>query len=280
MAHYGMLIDLDRCVGCGACVLACETEWQTPRNTRRRDWVTEIPAEGRFPNVERSVYVGLCNHCDRPTCISACPTGATYQDDAGRVLVDEPLCIGCGYCVAACPYDARFFNPVKQKVDKCTFCAPLVDRGIAPACVRTCITNARIFGDLEDPASDVSRLVYEQGASRLETDRVAIGPNVYYRGSPAKLDLVLRHHPPDPTRTGPPPAGNLWERVLRPAMLALLGLTFAGQAAAFFSQLVKGEKFGRFEPPEDEADDALPEPLPPPRTEEHHHGDREPREPR
>jgi tetrathionate reductase subunit B len=261
MARYGMAIDLDRCVGCGACVLACETEWETPPGTPRRDWVEEIPTVGRFPMVERSVYVGLCNHCDRPTCLPACPTGATYRDAAGRVLVDEALCIGCGYCVTACPYGARFFNPVKRKVDKCTFCAPLVDRGHPPACVRTCITNARIFGDLEDPTAEVHARVYREGARRLETDRVAIGPNVYYLGSPAKVDLVLAHHPPDPARTVPPAAGRLWERVLRPAMLALLGLTFAGQAAAFFSQLVKGEKFGRFEPPAGEDSGALPAPV-------------------
>ena len=91
-----MAIDLDRCVGCGACVMACKAEWGVA-DKHRRDWVIPIQPEGEFPDaIESTFYVGLCNHCDEPSCVSACPTGATYKDIDGRVLVESDLCIGCG----------------------------------------------------------------------------------------------------------------------------------------------------------------------------------------
>ncbi|MFH1141929.1 MAG: 4Fe-4S dicluster domain-containing protein [Chloroflexota bacterium] len=125
------------------------------------------------------LYPILCNQCDNPPCVAACPTGATYRRPDGIVLIDWEKCIGCRYCMAACPYDMRYLvlqeepkeyqnpdlpQPAKGKVDKCTFCAHLVDRGMEPACVTACPAGARIFGDLTDPNSPVSRLLAARSA--------------------------------------------------------------------------------------------------------------------
>ncbi|MGC8792826.1 MAG: 4Fe-4S dicluster domain-containing protein, partial [Bryobacteraceae bacterium] len=169
--------------------------------------------------------------------------GATFQGPDGIVQIDRNLCIGCGFCVEACPYDARYLNPVTQKVDKCDFCAARLERGQLPACVTTCPAHAKYFGDLEDPRSEVYRLVYDRGARRTESEQVRIGPNVYYLGSRGEPELVQEAFPPRPPRM--PEAGRWWERVLKPLAFAMVGATFLGQAIAFFTQLRKGE--GQFD---------------------------------
>ena len=242
MTHYAMAIDLDRCVGCGACVLACKSEWGVAQG-RARDWVIPIGPVGSFPDrIESTFYVGLCNHCDEPSCVPACPTAATYKDEKGRVVVDRDLCIGCGYCVSACPYDARYIHPELEKVDKCDFCKDRIDSGVEqPACVQACIADARIFGDLEDRSSELWRRVVHEGGRRLATDEVNIGPNVYYLGDEHHVRLILQHHPPNPDRTEPPPIAQLWSQWLRPLVALGVGAAFLGQAIAFFYQLRKGE---------------------------------------
>jgi tetrathionate reductase subunit B len=172
--------------------------------------------------------------------VDACPSGATFKSDDGVVRVDKDLCIGCGYCVAACPYDARFIDPVAKKVDKCDFCIARLERGQQPACVTTCTARAKTFGDLEDPRSDVHRMVYLEGARRLETREIAVGPNVYYLGKPGQLDLVAASFPPHRPRLLA--AGEAWSRLAKPLVLLAVGATFAGQAIAFFNQLNKGEE--------------------------------------
>jgi tetrathionate reductase subunit B len=142
--------------------------------------------------------------------------------------------------VDACPYEARYINPVIKKVDKCDFCTPRLERGRAPACVETCISHAKFFGDLEDTSSDVYKMVYEQGAHRLESAEVAIGPNVYYLGKKEHVDLVLATFPPHRPRM--PQPGTVWEKVVKPLVLVAVGATFLGQAVAFFRQLMTGEK--------------------------------------
>ena len=176
--HYGMLIDLRRCIGCHACSVACKAEFDVPLG-KTRSWV-EYVEKGRYPNVSRSFLPRLCNHCSEPACVPVCPTGATWKrEEDGIVVVDPDTCIGCKYCIQACPYDARFLNPVTGVADKCDFCLHRVSQGLAPACVETCIGRARIFGDLNDPDSEISRTIASNPVSVLRPEK-GTEPNVYY----------------------------------------------------------------------------------------------------
>jgi len=123
----------------------------------------------------------LCNHCANPPCIPVCPVGATFQRKDGVVVVDGDRCVGCAYCVQACPYDARFINHETGKADKCTFCAHRVDEGLLPACVETCVGGARIFGDLNDPESMVHQLLTENKVKVLKPEQ-GTQPHVFYLG--------------------------------------------------------------------------------------------------
>ncbi len=239
MARYAMVTDLKKCVACQACTVACNAEWNVPAGFARTR-VRTTPITGTFPHLASGVYVAQCNQCDRPPCVEACPSGATSRSDTGIVRVDGSLCIGCGFCLDACPYDARYINPVTKKVDKCDFCVSRLERGAEPACVATCTAHAKYFGDLEDRQSEVFKMVFEQGAHRMETSQVRVGPNVYYAGGLARAERVLAAFPPHPPRLLA--AGEAWGRVLRPLVLIAVGATFLGQAVAFFSQLGHGEK--------------------------------------
>lgn len=178
MTRLGMVINLDRCIGCHACSVGCAVSRGLPagdRWSRVNEYVT-----GTFPDVEVTYLPTLCMQCDSPACMAACPTGATYVDEAGVVMVDAATCIGCKSCVAACPYGARVvLDDVKSNhgasgptdheahhfvahaagiAEKCTFCADRRQRGEDPLCVKTCVASARVFGDLDDPESEVSKL--------------------------------------------------------------------------------------------------------------------------
>jgi len=176
--QYGMLIDLRRCIGCQACSIACKSEADVPLGVVR-SWV-EYTEKGHYPHVSRSFLPRLCNHCSTPHCTRVCPTGATYKrPQDGIVVVDQGICIGCLYCAQACPYTVRFLNPVTRFADKCDFCAHRVSQGVVPSCVNTCQGRARIFGDLNDPESEISKMVATNPVTVL---RRAMGtePNVYY----------------------------------------------------------------------------------------------------
>lgn len=176
--QYGMVIDVRRCIGCHACTVACKSEFDVALGVNR-SWV-EYVEKGTYPNVGRSFLPRLCNHCSEPPCVYVCPTNATYKRKKdGVVVVDQGLCIGCKYCIQACPYDARYLDPYTGWADKCDFCIHRVSRGVEPSCVSTCVGGARIFGDLGDPESEVSRLIAENRVTVLR-DEMGTFPNVYY----------------------------------------------------------------------------------------------------
>ncbi len=188
--QYGMVIDVRRCIGCHACTVACKSEFGVPIGVNR-SWV-EYTEKGTYPNVGRSFLPRLCNHCSEPPCVGVCPTGATYRrDQDGIVVVDDGLCIGCKYCILACPYDARFLNPVTGYADKCDFCIHRVSQGLEPSCVNTCVGGARIFGDLADPDSAVSKLIAKNQVTVLRREMGTL-PNVYYIGADLTDELDAR----------------------------------------------------------------------------------------
>ena len=177
MARFGMVIDTRRCVGCMDCVVACKTENGVP-DGHCRDWIAQR-LEGRMPHLRLTITSERCNHCDNPPCVTCCPTGASHVHDFGQVvLVDHDKCIGCKACLASCPYDARFVHP-DGYADKCTFCIHRVERGELPACVSVCPTHAMHFGDLDDPQSDVSRLLASRRHFVLKPD-AGTRPRVFY----------------------------------------------------------------------------------------------------
>jgi Fe-S-cluster-containing dehydrogenase component len=179
--YWGMGIDTRKCIGCGRCVEACKTENHVPREPGYfRTWVERYritdggEAVVDSPNgaidgfrddpmdqdVVRTFFVPkLCNHCDSPPCVQVCPVGATYKSPDGVVLVDKEYCIGCRYCIQACPYGARFLNPISHTAEKCTFCYHRISKGLVPACVEVCPTQARVFGEVRKKASPLQRFL-------------------------------------------------------------------------------------------------------------------------
>jgi dimethyl sulfoxide reductase iron-sulfur subunit len=202
MPRWGMVFDLKRCIGCNACVVACKMENQLPEDVFfTRTFVHEV---GTFPNVKRVYIPTLCNHCEDAPCEKVCPSGATYTRDDGIVMVNQEVCIGCNACAVACPYDNRtqlseemlkagyygeadlpaFEKPRTKRwsvgaVAKCDFCSRRVDDGKDPACVTSCPTDARIFGDLDSPESAVAKLILQRNA-RPPLPEKNTKPKVFY----------------------------------------------------------------------------------------------------
>ena len=174
---YAMVVDDRACLNCKACLVACKAENAVPTG-QSRNWVRE-DEKGVFPVVSVQMEPGQCMQCENPPCVRVCPTGASFVDDGGLVLVNATDCIGCRYCIQACPYDARYFHEGSGTVDKCTFCRHRVDEGLEPACVTTCPTKVRVFGDLADPESEARKML---DRNRVEVRKPEAGtqPKVYY----------------------------------------------------------------------------------------------------
>ncbi|MBZ0096216.1 MAG: 4Fe-4S dicluster domain-containing protein [Sulfuricella sp.] len=177
--RWAMVVDVQKCIGCQACTVSCIMENAVPENSFRTIVSTYEVHDGKRTGTY--MLPRLCNHCDNPPCIPVCPVGATFQRKDGVVVVDGDRCVGCAYCVQACPYDARFINHETGKADKCTFCAHRVDAGLLPACVETCVGGARIFGDLNDPDSKVRHLV-DQNKLKVLKPEMGTQPHVFYLG--------------------------------------------------------------------------------------------------
>ena len=205
-----MGIEIDKCIGCSRCVDACKAENAVPREPFFfRTWMERyVIAKNGEASVEslnvkskgareggqedgevlRSFFVPkLCNQCANPPCVQVCPVGATFSTQDGVVLVDANRCIGCRYCIQACPYGARYLHPQTKTADKCTFCYHRVVSDLLPACVEVCPTQARIFGDLKSKAS---RLVRFTRMNKIHVLKPSLNtePKVYY----AQLDGEVR----------------------------------------------------------------------------------------
>ncbi len=220
--RFAMVIDVRRCVGCHSCSIACKVENNVPINLERDDrkifWNdVSFKEEGEYPYVRKKITNRPCMHCEHPPCVKVCPTGASFKNADGVVLVDYDVCIGCRYCAVSCPYGARYFNwskptwyserreeafnpdvqkRIKGVIEKCVFCIHRIEKAIQqadrkhrdledndlvnlPACVQTCMGRARFFGDLNDPNSTVSKLVRSGRAFRL-LEELGNEPNVFY----------------------------------------------------------------------------------------------------
>lgn len=205
---YAMGIDVHKCIGCGRCAEACKTENKVPREpVYFRTWVERyiIPPEGEpivdSPNggidgfreskedvdVLRTFFVPkLCNHCANPPCVQVCPVGATFRSEDGVVLVDESYCVGCRYCIQACPYGARYMHPEKMVADKCTFCYHRIAKGLLPACVEVCPTQARVFGESGERRSPLRRFLRFNDITVLKPS-LNTKPKVYYAGADGEV---------------------------------------------------------------------------------------------
>ena len=168
MATYGIVIDLTKCMRCRACMVACKTEHRIPTGKHGGHEYFRIAVleyeNGKYPEVERVFAPILCMQCQIAPCIDVCPIpGAVYRRTDGIVAVNRELCDGCRRCMKVCPYGAFYFDVENDVVDKCDFCTDRIDVGLEPACVAACMGRAMLFGDLDDPNSEISRLVKEDG---------------------------------------------------------------------------------------------------------------------
>jgi len=175
--RYGFAIDNRRCIGCHACSVACKAENRVPLGVFRT-WVKYVE-KGRFPNTRRHFQVTRCNHCENPPCVAICPVTAMYRREDGIVDFDSSRCIGCKACLQACPYDAIYVDPERGTAAKCHFCAHRTDAGMEPSCVVACPEHAIVAGDIDDPASEISRLLARESV-RVRRPEQETEPKLFY----------------------------------------------------------------------------------------------------
>ena len=198
LEKYCMVIDLNKCIGCDACTIACKQENHTPPGVQYNIVIKED--KGSYPNSYQSLLPKPCMHCEKPPCVKVCPVGATWKRQDGIVVIDYEKCIGCRYCITACPYGARYFDfgenyydppnsfenspsyeynkewvrkknrsPINN-VRKCHYCLHRIEKGLKPACVDTCTGRARYFGDLNNIEDEVTRLVSKGKTFRFKEE--------------------------------------------------------------------------------------------------------------
>lgn len=183
---FGFVIDNRKCIGCHACTVACKSEHDVPVGVNRT-WVKQTE-KGEFPNTRRVFSVTRCNHCTDAPCVTICPTEALYTRDDGIVDFNNERCIGCKSCMQACPYDALYIDPETNTAAKCNYCSHRTDIGLEPACVNVCPEHAIISGDMEDPNSEISKLIAGQQVQTRKPEK-GTKPNVYYiNGDEASLN--------------------------------------------------------------------------------------------
>lgn len=159
MTRYALVVDVDHCTGCKCCEIACKNENDIPLGERWNRLLLCGPY-GTYPNLSQYYLPTMCQQCQNAPCVNVCPTGASYRDpETNIVLVNKEKCIGCKYCMMACPYGVRSWNPKENVVEKCTLCQHLTSKGELPHCVKVCSVQCRYYGDLDDPDSDVSKAI-------------------------------------------------------------------------------------------------------------------------
>ncbi|MEM1416036.1 MAG: 4Fe-4S dicluster domain-containing protein [Myxococcota bacterium] len=209
--NYGFVIDNRSCIGCHACSTACKSENEVPLGVYRT-WV-KTTETGTFPDTQRHFQVTRCNHCANPPCTRICPTGAMYQRDDGIVEFDAEACIGCKACLQACPYDAIHIDPETHTAAKCHFCAHRIEVGLEPSCAVVCPTHAIIAGDMDDPSSEISRVLSREKVTVRKPEQ-GTAPKVFYiDGSDVNLT---------PTATERAPESFMWADV-KPLHAAFAG---------------------------------------------------------
>lgn len=175
--RYVIAIDSRKCINCKACVVACRAENRVPV-AHSRPWINE-EQRGAFPKLMAVSEPEQCHQCAHPACVRVCPTGASYQRPDGVVAVKDSECVGCRYCMIACPFDARFFREDLGVVEKCDFCAQRLDRGDIPACVETCPGKVRVFGDINDTSSPLAQLLARR-QYRVKKAEAGTRPQLYF----------------------------------------------------------------------------------------------------
>ena len=205
---WGVGIDISKCIGCGLCARACKTENKVPQEPfYYRTWVEQYTIlndgtvkvespNGGIDGFEQSVkdedifktyfVPKMCNQCAKSPCTQVCPVGATFESPDGVALVDEKYCIGCSYCVQACPYGCRYIHPEKNTADKCTLCYHRIKKGLKPACMEICPTEARIYGDLNDKESQLVKYLKENITQVLKP-HLNTGAKLFYNALSAEV---------------------------------------------------------------------------------------------
>lgn len=203
---FAYVIDINRCIGCGMCVKACALENKVPDKfyrtwierylvSEKGEVIVESPDGGKNGfkpitpgfNVTKAYFVPkMCNHCANTPCSQVCPVGASYTNVDGAVLVDDKRCIGCGYCVQACPFGSRFINPITKTAEKCSWCYHRVTKGLKPACVEACPNGARMFGDTKNERDPIRKIVTEEHLAVLQPEKLT-KPRCYYLGADKEL---------------------------------------------------------------------------------------------